>query len=185
MSANDRKARHVALCGAKPGGAYLYYLKETCVLKDVERARRTNKAPSSGRGSTTSGRGTPGRGTPQTPTAMDYGKFCEDQVKKLRPLIRDAETLPKAPKKNTQAAVVGVAMQVMAKSLQRLGQRDTPLDQRLEQAVTDHNLLMDEKGDTINKATLGRHLWVEVVQLLHFSYRSTLAALKQSISLGS
>lgn len=34
QSANNRSARHKAVCGAKPGGASRYYLKEACVPKD-------------------------------------------------------------------------------------------------------------------------------------------------------
>ena len=34
MSAQDRSARHRAVCGTKPGGASAYRLKETCLRKD-------------------------------------------------------------------------------------------------------------------------------------------------------
>ena len=45
MSATDRRARHLAVCGEKPGGADAYYLKETCAPKNGPRYARDPQEP--------------------------------------------------------------------------------------------------------------------------------------------
>jgi hypothetical protein len=171
MSASDRVARHAAVCGNKPGGASLYYLKETCTSKASARRRTSG---------TTRTLDTP---TPAGASAntiiIDYSRHCLDQIRKLQIVIAQAEDDENYDVELTDAAIQGVTLQVLSKELSR--ERDIPLSRKLQQAVRIHNIRMDEENHPEDKAKICPQLYYEVPPLLHFHYSGVIATMSGGV----
>lgn len=170
MAATDRNARHAAVCGNKPGGASMYYLKESCTLKTPRNRRSTTSAQTS---------------STETPNTVmrNYAKFCIDQSFKLEKLIAMRSNDDRYPVELTDRCVQEVTIQVLSNDLKR--QRDIPLRRKLEQAVRLHNVHMDETGRPEDKGKMCPQLLYEVVPMLLFHYNGVVATLTGNGRAGS
>jgi hypothetical protein len=160
MSAQDRSARHAAVCGNREGGAHLYYLKESCTLKTGARTRTGAK--------------TIKKDSPM----LDYGKYCLDKANKIRLFIEKTSTRADYPVDLTDDAVQGVTLQILSKEMTR--ERELSFKRKLEQAVRLHNIHMDETDQPEHKAEICEQLYHEVPALLEFHYSGVVATLSGS-----
>lgn len=150
----------------------MYYLKETCVLKETELARR-HAVNGVKTGATSTDRPPGDAGSKKI---VDYAAFCLKKVKALQKyrlsLLKNKITYPA---EITKEAVMAVTMYVLAQSTPQ--QREVSLERKLKQAVKDYNLFVDKKGVEEHRAKWCLQLKAEVAQMLEFHYSGVLATI--------
>ena len=148
MSAQNRAARHQAVCGDKPGGADAYYLKEHCAPKNkVEGIVRP-------------------RGNVDH-ELVDYKEYCAQQVLKLQKALDKARNRSYT-KELREEAVNGIVLVMLSYACEKAGK--LPFSKRLRKAMREYNALMERHDTPELKAHACMHLSMGVMQLLHFHY---------------
>jgi len=157
MSANDRSARHHAVCGSKPGGADAYYLKETCARKD---GRPVNAARATAAGG-------------EHTTMQEFALMCLNLLGKVRNFVHTQ--FPSVPKsEHIRASVVrSVTTQALA-SLINAKRRRLSLIALIRKAVNQHNAEMARVGSN-NVVQLSERLLFEVIVKLEFALSASVA----------
>ena len=150
MSATNRRARHIAVCDHKPGGADAYYLKESC-------------APKVGKNMAVRSVGL----RVVDKDLGDYQSYCGQQALKLQRSLKRAGN--KQYKKTLSVeAINGVVLIMLSYAYEESGQ--LPFSKRLTKAMRHYNAIMDRHGTPELKAHACLHLSFEVMKLLHFHF---------------